>query len=44
MDHLSFTNHQEPRVAQVTGVQPVTPSVQDHDAGGAAAWKKRTEI
>lgn len=37
MNHLSSSDHQESGVAQVTGVELVTPPIQDHDAGRAAA-------
>lgn len=38
MNHLASPHHQEARVAKVTRVQPVTPAIQNHDAGCAAAY------
>lgn len=39
MNHLSFPNHQEARVTEVTSVQPVTLPIQNHNTGCAAAYK-----
>lgn len=41
MNHLAAPHHQEARVTEVTRVQSVTPPVQNHDAGCAAAYKTR---
>lgn len=38
MNHLAAPHHQEARVAKVTRVQPVTPAIQNHNAGCAAAY------
>lgn len=41
MNHLAAPHHQEARVTKVTRVQPVTPPIQNHDAGRAAAYTAR---
>lgn len=41
--YLSSPHHQEARVSQVGCVQPVTPPVQHHDTGRAAAWRETQE-
>lgn len=43
MNHLAAPHHQEARVTEVTRVQPVTPPIQSHDAGRAAAYTTRQE-
>ncbi len=35
VDHLSTPNHQEARVSQITGVYPVTPTIQNDYASCA---------
>lgn len=39
MNYLSFPNHQEAGVTEVTSVQPVTLPIQNHNTGCAAAYK-----
>lgn len=41
MNHLSSPDDQKARVTEVTRVQPMTPSIQDHDACRAASCKKK---
>lgn len=41
MNHLTAPHHHEARVTKVTGVQSVTPPIQNHDAGCAAAYTTR---
>lgn len=54
MNHLAAAHHQEARVTEVTRVQSVTPPIQNHDAGCAAAyttpqsthtaWRKKVNV
>lgn len=44
MNHLASPHHQEARVTKVTRVQSVTPPIQNHNAGRAAAYTTQQRL